>query len=84
MDNFEKIMEQQSRLDEELRRMYEESKAREEAMDKVYETFMSAIEASLIKWEKDIEEGRITDSTIINSVRAQRESYNAMRKKESM
>ncbi len=84
MDNLEKIIEQQSRLDEELKRMYEASKARKEAVDKVYEKLMSAIEKNLIKWEKDIEEGKITDSAIIHSVRAQRESYNAMRKKESM
>lgn len=84
MDNLEKIIEQQSRLDEELKRMYEASKARKEAVDKVYEKLMSAIEKNLIKWEKDIEEGKITDGAIINSVRAQRESYNAMRKKESL
>lgn len=84
MDYLEKIIEQQSRLDKELKRMYEESKARKEAVDKVYEKFMSAIEQNLIRWEKDIEDGKITDSAIINSVRAQRECYNAMRKKESM
>lgn len=83
MDYLEKIIEQQSRLDEELKRMYEESKARKEAVDSVYEEFMSAIEKNLIKWEKDIEEGKIIDSAFINSVKAQRESYNAMRKKES-
>lgn len=84
MDNFEKIIEQQSRLSEELKQMYEESKARIEELDKVYEAFVSAIEHNLIKWEKDIEDGKITDNNIIAQIKAQRETFNAMmRKKES-
>ena len=84
MDNFEKIIEQQSRLSEELKQMYEESIARIEELDKVYEAFVSAIEHNLIKWEKDIEDGKITDNNIIAQIKAERETFNTMmRKKES-
>lgn len=81
MDNFEKIIEQQSRINEELKRMLETSKAREEELNKAYNKFISAIEQNLIKWEKEIEEGKITDNTIIALIRSHRETFNALCKR---
>ena len=81
MDNFEKIIEQQSRINEELKRMSERSKVCEEELDKAYNEFVSAIEHNLIKWEKEIEEGKITDNTIIALIKSHRETFNAMCKR---
>ena len=81
MDNFEKIIEQQSRINEELKRMSETSKARAEKLNKAYNEFIAAIEQNLIKWEKEVEEGKITDNTIIAQIRAHRETFNAMCKR---
>ena len=78
MDNFEKIIEQQSRINEELKRRLEASKACEEELAKAYNQFVSAIEQNLVKWEKEIERGIITDSAIIAQIRAHRETFNAM------
>ena len=78
MDNFEKIIEQQSRINEELKRMSETSKARAEKLNKAYNELIAAIEQNLIKWEKEIEEGKITDNTIIALIRSHRETFNAM------
>ena len=78
MDNFEKIIEQQSRINEELKRMSETSKAHVAELNKAYNEFLSAIERNLIKWEKEIEEGKITDNTIIALIRSHRETFNAM------
>ena len=81
MDTFEKIIEQQSRINEELKQMSETSKARAEELGKAYDKLISTIEQNLIKWEKEIEEGTITDNTIISLIRANRQTFNAMCKK---
>lgn len=81
MDTFEKIIEQQSRINEELKQMSETSKAHAEELDKAYDKLISTIEQNLIKWEKEIEEGTITDNAIIALIRANRQTFNAMCKK---
>ena len=54
--------------------MSETSKAHEEELNKAYSKFISVIEQNLIKWEKEIEEGKITDNTIIALIRSHRET----------
>lgn len=78
MNDYEKLAEFISFVNKQMAQTSEEKKALLETLDKVKKTFKTKIGNTLSIWEKDIEDGKITDTNTIQSIRGLRERYNIM------
>lgn len=78
MNDFERLAELYSRINEQMAQKSEEQNELQEAFNKLKETFKIKIGGILDIWEKDIAEGKITDENTIQSIRGLREQYNNM------
>lgn len=78
MNDFERLAELYSRINEQMAHKSEEQNELQEALNKLKETFKIKIGGILDIWEKDIAEGKITDENSIQSIRGLRARYNNM------
>lgn len=78
MNDFERLAELYSRINEQMAQKTEEQNELQEAFNKLKETFKIKIGGILDLKEKDIAEGKITDENTIQSIRGLREQYNNM------
>ena len=78
MNDYEKLAESFSRINKQMARTSEDKEVLIETLDKVKEIFKTKIGSTLSVWEKEIENGKITDMNIIKGIKGFREQYNAM------
>ena len=78
MNDYEKLAEFISRINEQMSLRQEEDKALKDTYDKLMATFKSKTGVVLDSWEKEIEEGNITDPNTIQGIKGLRERYNTM------
>lgn len=77
MNDYQKLAEFFSHINEEMAVESEKQKGVLEAYEKLKESCKSKIDSMLTQWEEDIESGRIKDETIIENIKRLRAQYNA-------
>ncbi len=77
MNDYQKLAEFFSHINEEMVVASEKQNALQDAYEKLIETCKSKIDSMLTQWEEDIENGRIKDVTIIENIKRLRARYNA-------
>lgn len=78
MNNYENLAEFISRINEQMNLRQKEDNALKDTYDKLMAAFKSKTGVILDSWEKEVEEGKITDPNTIQGIKGLREQYNAM------
>lgn len=78
MNDYKKIAEFYSSINKEMAQASDEKKALLETYDKLMKTFKLKMGNALSYLEKEIEDGKVTNSNTIQGVQKLREQYNAM------
>ena len=77
-NDYDKLAEFISFVNEQMAQTSEEKKALRDTLDKVKETFKIKIGSALSTMEKDIEDGKIKNINTIQGIKELRERYNTM------
>lgn len=77
-NDYEKLAEFISFINKQMAQTTEEKIALRDTLDKINETFKIKIGSALSAMEKDIEDGKITNTNTIQSIKKMRERYNTM------